>query len=206
MEKKRFPKLFTMDSDVLLFENVSIDSKNYEKCDFTISQGACAHVNFLNNKKVLSEYYNLVIKFYQNKSCLIDYTDGCTITDMSFWKHLALEGNFKVGELTTIVSNSVYDAALLTKQNDIEMKGGIKYVSFKGGLPFGKTKTGMLRLKCLHCQGPTKFYMKYFVIGKVGFFSSIKIFMMMGLRDNISPVLPKEVRDLFKKFLSVLGF
>jgi len=206
MEKKKFQKIFTMDSDVLLFENVSKDMLNYKRFDVLLANGASAGLTFINNPSVLKLYSDIVFDFYKTKIGKVEYESNGTITDMSFWKQLKKSGKFNVGEVTTIIKNTVYDAGLLIEQNNIKMKRGVKEIIFNQNLPYGKTNVGVVRMKCLHCQGPTKFYMKYFANGKVGFVDSIQINVMMWMRDNVSPILSPELRGIIKKTLTNLGF
>jgi len=61
-------------------------------------------------------------------------------------------------------------------------------------------------MKCLHCQGPTKFYMKYYSKGKITLLDEIIIKTMMLVRDNLSPLLSNNLRHTIKKMLNKFGF
>lgn len=206
MQKKRIDSIFTMDSDVLIFENVSTDLINYKKFDFSLAKGSAAGSVFINNKKVLIAYCDLVLDFYKNKVGKVEYELNKTITDMSFWKELKRRQIFKCAEVTTPIDNAVYDAGLLIDQNEIIMKEGQKQIIFEKGLPYAKTKTGLLRLKCIHCQGPTKFYMKYYSLGKITFLDILNVKLMMWFRDKFSSIIPNKIRLIFKTLLSRFGF
>lgn len=206
MEKNKFQKVFVLDSDVLLYQNITEDSKNFSKYGFTLSHGACAHAIFINSSKVLIDYTKLVIDFYKNKVGKVEYEPNGTITDMSFWRVLKGTNKFGVGETTDIIDNSTYDAALLFEQKGILMKGGLKQITFNDLLPYGKSIKGQIRLKCIHCQGPTKFYMKYYSNGKITALDKFNIKTMMWFRDNLSPIMPKNLRDFAKQLLNKLGF
>ncbi|MDD3127519.1 MAG: hypothetical protein PHT27_07885 [Candidatus Izemoplasmatales bacterium] len=206
VEKYKIKKVFALDSDVLLFQNITKDSLNYSKYDFTLSQGSCAHAIFINSKKVLIEYTKLAIDFYKNKVGKVEYEANGTITDMSFWKVLNGSKKFKIGEITEIIQSATYDAGLLIEQKEVLIRKGFKQIIFKDSLPFGKTKTGLIRMKCLHCQGPTKFYMKYYSKGKITHLDEINIKLMMWARDNLSPLLSNNIRTKFKEIIKNLGF
>lgn len=206
LEKKKLDKVFTCDSDVLLYQDINIDSKNYLAVDVLLAKGVSAGLTFINNIDVLSEYNKIVVDFYKNKLGKVEYEDNNTITDMSFWKVLNKKNKFKVGEITNIVDKSVYDAGILIEQNFIKMIGGMKQIKFINGLPYGITDKNNIRLKCIHFQGPTKFYMKYFSDGKIGAVSKIKIKTMIFLRDKVGPKLPRNVIGYLKRILVFLRF
>lgn len=206
MEKKKLSKVFTMDSDVLLFEDVSKDAKNYSKFDVLLANGTSAGLTFINSKKVLSYYKEIVFDFYKNKVGKVEYEKNGTITDMSFWKKLNIDKKFKVGEITKIIDSKVYDAGLLTPQPQVLMKKGEKVIHFLDKLPFAETEEKKIRFKCLHCQGPTKFYMKYYLRGSISFFDKGKVKLMIFFRDKISPLFPKKLRVLFKRIINKMSF
>jgi hypothetical protein len=206
IEKMKFSKVFTLDSDVLLFENITKDSKNYSKFDFLLAKGSSAGMTLFNNKKGLIEYVKVGLDFYKNKVGKVEYEPNGTITDMSFWKFLNRSKKFKIGEITDIIANATYDAGLLIDQPEILMKKGFKQILFKDSLPYGKKKDGLVRMKCLHCQGPTKFYMKYYFAGKLNSIDELNINVMMWMRDNLSPLMSTNFRNKIKKMLNKLGF
>jgi hypothetical protein len=208
VEKYKFDKVFALDSDVLLYENITEDAKNFAKFDFLLALGVSAGMTLFNNQKGLKEYTNLVIDFYKNKIGKVEYEPNGTITDMSFWKVLNNSKKFKVGEITDIINNATYDAGILNEQKEILMKNGLKQIIFKNLLPYGKTKKSnlLIRLKCIHCQGPTKFYMKYYSNGKISFIDKANIKFMMWSRDTLSPLLSKKFRAGVKSLLNKFGF
>ncbi len=207
MEKRKIKRIFTSDSDVLLYVDVSKDSDNYKQFDYLLAKGLSAGLTIINNKKVLDKYCALVLDFYRNQIGKVEYESNGTITDMSFWKEVRRRGKFNVGEITNIINGEAYDAGVLIEQKGINMRKGVKQIVFRKGVPYGVGNGGVLiKLKCLHCQGPTKFYMKYFAKGRVTFFNKIKAELMMWLRDNLSPLLSSNLRGLVKKMLSRMGF
>jgi hypothetical protein len=204
VEKQKMKKIFTCDSDVLLFQNVTEDAKNYEKFDFVISKGSCAHVCFVNNIKSLVEYKNIVFNFYEKS--INSKNKELRITDMSFWKQLNDSKKFKVGEATKVINNAFYDFGFLS-QNYYKGKNehGIKKLLFKDGLPFGEINNKLVRLKCIHFQGPTKFYMKYFSKGKNNFFVYLKVNLLIWFRDNFSGRISNKTRNKIKKIMIYMG-
>ena len=126
---------------------------------------------------------------------------------MMAWAEYYKRNSKKVGEITDIFDNATYDAGFLTRQN-VEMDGKIKKVIFENNLPYciEKNTSKKIRMKCLHFQGPTKFYMKYFSKGKFNLIDKIKVESMMFLRDNFSNKLNKNQLKKVKKILVKLGF
>jgi hypothetical protein len=206
MEKKKITNAFTMDSDVVLFTDVTKDSKNFAKFDYLLAKGISAGLTIINNKKVLTAYKDLVLDFYKHKIGKVEYEENGTITDMSFWKEINRRGRFKTGEITKIINSSAYDAGLLIEQVGIDMKDGMKVIKFERGFPYGQSNNKRVWLKCLHCQGPTKFYMKYFAKGNITILDKFSVSSMMWLRDNISPLLSDSIRGALKKVLQRTKF
>ncbi len=204
VEKQKLKKLFTCDSDVLLFQNITEDSKNYEKFDFLLANGNSAGLTFINKIKVLEQYKNIVFDFYKNKAK--KNNKNIRITDMSFWKQLNDSKKFKVGEATKIIDNAFYDFGFLS-QNYYYGKNnyGIKKLVFKNGLPFGEINNSLVRLKVIHFQGPTKFYMKDFLQGKNNIFIELKVKSLIWFRDNFSGKMSNNTRIKIKQFMVKFG-
>lgn len=204
VQKQKLNKIFTCDSDVLLFEDITKDSKNYEKFDVSIVDGTNGCLNLINKIKVLDYYKKIVRDFYKKNK---NYNKNLKITDMTFWKQLNDSKKFKVGELTKIINNSFYDYGYLSenyyhKNNSMN----VEKIYFIEKLPFVKIFDKEVRVKSLHLQGPTKFYMKYFVNGKFNFLNKLKVDLMIFLRDNFSGKLSKNQLKKVKGLMIKLGF
>lgn len=204
MEKQKLKKIFTCDSDVLLFQNVTEDAKNYGKVDFLLANGRSAGLTFFNNIKSLEYYKNIVFDFYGKKANKL--SKKIMISDMSFWKQLNDSKKFKVGEATKITNNAFYDFGFLS-QNHYKGKNdyGIKKLLFKDGLPFGEINGSLIRLKVIHFQGPTKFYMKYFLQAKNNIFIELKVKSLIWFRDNLSGKISNDLRNKIKKIMIKAG-
>lgn len=205
MEKQKLKKFFTCDSDVLLFQNITEDSKNFCKKDVVIVNGTNGCLTLLNEIEVLEHYQKIVFDFYKSKFKKFSKKDR--ITDMSFWKELNDSKKFKVGEATKIIDNAFYDFGFLSQNHyNCENYYGIKKFLFKNGMPFGEISDKLVRLKCVHFQGPTKFYMKYFANGKFNSFDKLKVETMIWFRDNFSGKISDDLRNKIKKLLIKFGF
>lgn len=218
VKKHKIKKFLTCDSDVLLFENITNDFyKNYACCDVTLANKTSGGFMFVGNPKALDNYCKLTYKLFSDpkeKRIFEKFWAGYKktgkdggINDMMAWAEYYKRNSKKVGEITDIFDNATYDAGFLTRQN-VEMDGKIKKVIFENNLPYciEKNTSKKIRMKCLHFQGPTKFYMKYFSKGKFNLIDKIKVESMMFLRDNFSNKLNKNQLKKVKKILVKLGF
>jgi hypothetical protein len=204
MKKNKLNKIFTCDSDILLFQNISKDSKNYVKNDIVIVNGTNGCLTLLNNLEVLEYYKKIVFDFYEKKAKI--FKKDFRITDMSFWKQLNDSKKFKVGEATKIINGAFYDSGFLSENHyKKDNLCGIKKLVFVKGLPFGEINKKLFRLKAIHFQGPTKFYMKYFSQGKNNFFIGFKVNLLIWFRDNFSPKISNSVRNKLKKLMIKFG-
>ena len=205
VEKQKMKKLFTCDSDILLFQDVTIDSKNYSKKDVVIMDGTNGCLTLLNKIKVLEYYKKIVFDFY--KKGFKKFTKNDRISDMNFWKQLNDSKKFKVGEATKIIDNAFYDSGFLSQnyylgKNDY----GIKKLVFKNEIPFGEIKDSLVRLKAIHLQGPMKFYMKYYLQGKNNLLIDLRVKSLIWFRDNFSGKISDNLRNKIKKSMIKLGF
>lgn len=218
LKKHRIKKCLTLDSDVLLFENITKDFyKNFSWCDITLANKTSGGFMFIGNPKALGEYCKLTYNLFGHKKekKIFENIWGFFkkskleggVNDMTAWAEYYKRNPKKVGEITDIFDNATYDAGFLTLQN-VEMNGKIKKVIFEKRLPYCvQNKTGRkIRMKSLHFQGPTKFYMKYFSQGRFNFFDKFKVELMMFLRDNFSNKFNKNQLIFIKKVLIKLGF
>ncbi|MFA5125392.1 MAG: hypothetical protein WC462_00110 [archaeon] len=202
MKKTNLNKVFVMDGDVLLFENISSNAWQYAGFDLTLSSGNCAHATYIMSLNVLEEYCKLVMEYYEKVKKDPSFGKDDSVTDMFFWGKLKDNAKFKVGESTDLVDYSAFDAGLTFKQNNILMTGGMKKIVFQDGLPFGLLEVGAIRLKCLHCQGNGKFFMKYYSTQKFPLFWRQRVEIMKFMRDNFSSKLNNESRAKLKLWFS----
>ena len=204
MEKIKLKRIFTCDSDVLLFQNVSEDAKNFDTNDVVIVDGTNECLTLLNNIKVLDCYKKIVFGFYEKKANTL--TRKNRITDMTFWKQLNDSKKFKIGEATKIIDNAFYDSGFLSQnyyngKNDYNIK---KFV-FINGLPFGEINKKFVELKAIHFQGPAKFYMKPFSKCKNNFMVYLRVKLLIWFRDSFSPKISNNLRDKIKKMMIKAG-
>ncbi|MFA5125919.1 MAG: hypothetical protein WC462_02870 [archaeon] len=216
LTKNRIKKCLTLDSDVLLYENVSEGIKKFNSFDFTLSNKSSGGFMFINNSKSLSDVVKYMYLSYSSKKLLFNLEldwkklkaiNGGGINDIKlFGKYFGL-GRSRIGELDDIINDSTYDAGILIEQNFV-MEGKIKKVVFENGIPYGYLKISLKKIRfcCLHLQGPAKFYMKCFSGGKIGLLDKSRIKLMMWLRDSFGGLLTPNLRDFAKSMIAKLGF
>ena len=216
MQKNNIQKCLTLDSDVLLYEDASKGIKKFAWSDFTLAGKSSGGFVYVNNSNSTSLLCNFIKQSYSNKRLFSKL--------VAFWEHLQkingggindvkLLGDYyklkksKIGEITDIINSETYDEGILSAQG-CKMEGGIKKIRFESQLPFVFLKDSgkKIRLCCIHCQGPTKFYMKYFAQGKLGLIEKKKVGLMMWFRDNIGARLPRGLIVTIKNNLSKMGF
>ncbi len=215
LKKSEVKKCLTLDSDVLLFENASNGIKKFNKFDFTLANKGSGGFMYINNPKAISKLAEFILDFYKNKKSFdflekrfieIKKINGGGINDIIILREFYNSKIAKVGDLEKIIDNSTYDNGILHSEG-FEMKNNMKRIYFENKIPYGKIKNGKkIRFCCLHCQGPTKFYMKYFFKGKNPSIGKVKIKIISFLRDYLAPKLPRDIITFSKKILGILGF
>lgn len=217
LSKQKIPRCLTVDSDVLLFEDVTKDSKNYSKYAFTLSNKSSGGFMFINSVKAIESFCTFVYNAYTDKKLKHVFfgwyenykktsTIGGGVNDMLAFEEYYKASRQKIGDITDIINGATYDAMINNPQKGFEMDGILKKVVFENGLPYAFFKGKKVRMKCLHFQGPTKFFMKCYSSGNSSSLCRNKALIMTKLRDSISPVLPSSARNFIKKAISKLGF
>ncbi|MBX9852303.1 MAG: hypothetical protein K2X86_11180 [Cytophagaceae bacterium] len=196
MKEYNLEKIFTCDSDVMLFCNVSdevylLDNNLAAYC-FPEDQenfrlGASAHVSFWTYEgieklcKLISGLYsgkNFPSEVQEKWDYVVKNNIPGGITDMVALNLFSKK--FKVSNLLTINSNSTYDDNINSSENylrnEFSMENGIKKIIWKDKIPFGLNQQGeTVRFKALHFQGVAKGLMKEYFKMNQGDFRYLKI-------------------------------
>jgi len=213
MQKENMEKCVYIDSDLLLFSNITEEAKRFEKFDFTLHNGTSAHCIFINSREGLKKFCDYVLEIFtdkekfkyveQNFSRFLEQKLPGGFCDMSAFKKYASENPSHVGEISEIHNSTFFDGSIIQPEG-FEMAFGLKKITFKNGVPFGKlAKTGeLIRMNCLHLQGPAKVYAGFFANAHSG-----KIVLTYGsvlrkARDFLGARLSKGQIKWVKRFLS----
>src|SRR5262249_10071626 len=170
-----------LDSDTMLYADVTKESKKFEQFDFTLCWNSIGCVFFLNRLKGLDEFCQFLLDIYGNKNKF--YYDrmvahyavrkkhqlaggACDMTAFQFYS----EGNFgQMGEASRIIDGSVYDPNINLPHPWFEMENGIKKIIWKDGQPYGKfIRTRQeIRFNSLHFNGRAKKLMSQYYAGNI---------------------------------------
>ncbi|MDD3083394.1 MAG: hypothetical protein PHP82_00020 [Candidatus ainarchaeum sp.] len=218
LKKNKIKKCLTLDSDVLIFVNVTNDSKKFNKFKFTLANHSSGEFMFVNDYKEINKLTRFLFNLYSNKKMFMildnfwkNYpfkTSFGGVNDMTALSEYYKQNKKKIGEISKIINGETYDTQINASQGMI-MENNTKKIIFENGIPFGflKKNNKKIKLCCLHCAGPTKFYMKYYSKGRnINFLEKLKINFLMNFRDNYSQLLNNKQRIFLKKVLIKFGF
>jgi hypothetical protein len=166
----RIEKCVYLDSDVMLYANVTGEIAKFDRFDFTLCWNTIGCVFFLNNRDGLIKLCDFMMDIYTKKS---RYHYDRMAAHFAARQHNALPGgacdmtalqlysevNFgTVGEASHIIDGSVYDPDINMPNPGFEMADNIKKVWWEGGLPYGTySRTGeKIRFNSLHFNGRSK--------------------------------------------------
>ena len=167
------PRCLYVDSDTMIYANVTEDSKKFEEFDFTLSQMTSGCTFFLNRVEGLTEFCEFLFNIYARKDkyhydkMVAHYTARRMnqlpggVCDMTAFQ-LYNEGHFgSIGEASHIIAGSVYDPAITSSVPGFEMANGIKKLFWRGSFPYGMhVRTGReIKFNSLQFQGRTKHLM-----------------------------------------------
>jgi len=172
------PRCLYVDSDTMLYANVTEDAKKFEDFDFTLSQMTSGCTFFLNRVEGLTEFCEFLFNIYSRKDkyhydkMAAHYTARRMnqlpggVCDMTAFQ-LYNEDHFgSIGEASHIIGGSVYDPAITSPAPGFEMANGIKKITWQGSLPYGKhVRTGReIKFNSLQFQGRSKYLMREYWI------------------------------------------
>src|SRR5215475_11871144 len=165
-----------LDSDTMLYADVTREWKKFEQFDFTLCWNSIGCVFFLNRLKGLDEFCQFLMDIYGSKNKF--YYDrmvahyavrkkhqlrggACDMTAFQFYS----EVNFgQMGEASRIIDGSVYDPNINMPHPGFEMENGIKKIIWKDSQPYGRfMSTGKeIRFNSLHFNGHAKKLMRQY--------------------------------------------
>ena len=169
-----------LDSDTMLYTDVTRDSEKFSHFDFTLSHQTSGCTFFLNRVEALAEFCQFLMDVYNKKDrylydklvshYAVRRRHGLKggVCDMTAFQ-LYTEDHFgEIGEVAQIIDGSVYDPAITISRPGFEMEGGVKKIFWRNGVPYGKhVKTGReIRFNSLQFQGSeTKSLISQFYTG-----------------------------------------
>ena len=150
MRSSGYDRLVYIDSDVLLYTNVSPD---FMDCDIALSRSHSGHTIFINNYHALEDFCDFAVMNHDDTE-LVTRTrrripEGVfanSVGDMVLWNNFMFCSDYMFCDVTKPQHGAMYDHNINTD--------GI--VRFYDGIPY----RGDFRMKSLHFQGDAKRWMK----------------------------------------------
>jgi hypothetical protein len=159
-----------LDSDVLLYANVTDDMAKFSRFDFTLCWHTIGCVVFLNHLQGLERLCQFMMDIYAGKD---KYHFDQMVAHFAVRRHNQLSGGAcdmtalqlynelhfgRVGEASHIIDGSVYDPNINTPHPGFEMENNIKRITWQNHYPCGTyLPTGeTVRFNSLHFNGHAK--------------------------------------------------
>lgn len=172
MVRNNIQKCVYLDSDVMVYTNLTEEQKKFSHFDFAISSKVGnPNCSFINNIEVLENYCNFLIKLYTNselfkllelqleKKSLKGLKEG--ISDMTGFEEYFKTKSSNFGTLQHVINDSTYDRNI-RRSHGFEMDDEIKKIYWVNNQPFCKQLDSgkLIKFNSLHFQGSAKQYMK----------------------------------------------
>ena len=180
LASKRIEKCLYLDSDTMLYADVTEERRKFEQYDFTLSYMTCGSVFFLNRLGALADfcqfltdiytkkqryYYDIMLAQYATfrKNGMMGGANDMTAFDLYRYDHFG-----EIGEVSQVIDSSVYDPGINVPHPGFEMKSGIKKIIWKNVHPYAiQLRTGKeIKLNSIHFQGDTKRLISQYYTGK----------------------------------------
>jgi len=168
MAAHKLSRCFYMDSDVLLYGNITREQKNFEDAVFTLSLGTSPHSSFFNCVEILHHFCGYLMDLYaQKKGRHWDQivAQGWWIqknqlpggmSDMTAFRLYKQNTLGWVGEVSDIINDATFDHNIHSAEPvGFEMKDGIKAIQWIDNMPYCRYLPSgkLIRFNSLHCQG-----------------------------------------------------
>lgn len=159
-----------LDSDVLLYADVTRDIAKFRRFDFTMCSQMAGCVLFVNGREGLSTFCRFVMDLYTRREPYLydrmvahyavrqrhNLPGGvCDMTALQLYSEVHFGS---VGEASHIIDGSVYDPNVTAPHPGFEMENGVKKVTWLDGKPWGTyVPTGeLIQFGALHFTGQAK--------------------------------------------------
>ena len=172
-------KCLYLDSDTMLYADVTEEQKKFSQFDFTLSHKTSGCTFFLNRVEALSDFCQFIMDIYTKKEryyfdrMIAQYATfkkngmaggACdmTVFDLYSYDHFG-----EIGEVAQIIDGSVYDPSINVPHPGFETENGIKKIIWKGASPYGiQLRTAReIKFNSLQFQGDSKRLMRRYCTG-----------------------------------------
>lgn len=175
----RMEKCLYLDSDTMLYADITEEQKKFSQFDFTLSYKTCGSIFFLNRVEALAEFCQFLTDIYTKKErfyfdrMLAHYMvfkkngmpgGACDMTAFDFYSY---DHFGEIGEVSQIIDGSVFDPGINVSNPGFEMEKGIKKIIWKDAVPHGiqLRTSNKIKFNSLHFQGDTKRLMREYYTG-----------------------------------------
>lgn len=168
MEKENIPVAFHLDTDVLIFANMSTEYANkYAGYPVTLVTGNCGASTFI-TKECAIKFRDFLMSAYEDRNDTFTELkrvydelqaqglDGGAC-DMYAWKLFIAQNKITYAEMTDVANKTTYDHTIRQSMpGNYNMKDGIKDIQFlEDHMPYCVGEAGVVQFKSLHFQGMT---------------------------------------------------
>lgn len=163
-------KCLYLDSDILLYGNVSEDSPRFSSFGMTIA-GISGHSNFVHHIDTLSDFCRFLMDSYKDEAAIQVLEEKYRefrkkhaaggISDMTFFMEYKEIHPDRILNIGFPLKKRLYDISM-NHTEGVESKNGIKVVrKAKNGNTYLQYNNGLIvQIQTLHFQGETKVHMK----------------------------------------------
>lgn len=181
MKKLNLQSCFHIDSDVMLYCNITEECKKFADYVLTVDYApnkivSAPHNIFINGFDIIDNFCQFTVDFYKDKEQVEEFrkrynnspsTAKSNFSDMNLWYLYpqTLDQN-KVLNFTNIIDGCKFDHNIIAEPV-FEKDGYSKKIKFIKGIPYskyigeGEYHNKLIQFKSLHFQGIGKCYMKY---------------------------------------------
>ena len=178
MEKHNLDTVFYIDSDVLLFADVTSEWKKFDQYDMTLLHRSTGSASFMTSRG-LNNFLTMFFDIYENKDSYHfqkikshfdirqKYGLDGGVCDMTLLEHFHYHaelggGPGRVGEMMQIIDRTTYDHNINVSDQDFAMLDGFKHIKIIDKKPYvynEKLKQD-IKFNGLHFQGNAKRLMR----------------------------------------------
>ncbi|NDJ18741.1 hypothetical protein [Myxacorys almedinensis] len=180
MEKNQIERAMHIDSDLMLYTDITEEVKKFGDCEFTIQKQGCGHNSFVTLSGI-RKFCNLIRDTYsdlalfaiiqeqqkerEEKRVGLSIMQIGGISDMSLLRRFYQINSDNIHSTAEIVEGAVFDLKMDSSSGGFEMENGLKKIQWFDRQPFCKNLelNQLIRFNSLHFQGSTKqFISRYF--------------------------------------------
>jgi len=199
-------KCLHLDSDVMLYANVTEEQKKFANYDLSLPQGISPHCLFINNLNVLEKFCDFLVEIYTDSSVYerIKNNSLVPLSDMTAFGEFSNRTEFRIGDISNIIDNSKYDLNINCSEG-FEMIDGRKNIYLLEKQPFCKylDLAQDIKFNIIHFQGhSTKKYMKDYFTGDNFIKNNKNLIDNVQKYQNNQEISDSEIKDYNASIIS----